>query len=131
METFTKSTRIDRFERSQGNGSAFIDTFGLSAEVRNAKHRFPGKVFDLPDGTHEFKIVWASNRNKDYPCFGVVIENYLPVSMLATDYEAAVQASPENVREKAWVGTENIHPNFVEILLTVVKNRPAMLSLKQ
>lgn len=131
METLTKSSRINRFERSQSNGGAFIDTLGLPREVRNAKLRFPGRVFDLPDGTHEFGISWASNRNRDYPCFGVVIENYLPVSMLATDYEAAVKASPEEVQQRAWVGSENIHPNFEEILLTVVKNRPAFVSLKK
>ena len=107
-----------------------VDSIALPKKVRQAKQRFQGRVFDLPNGTHEFSIAWGSNRNESYPCFGVQIDKFLPCSMLASDYEIAVQKSAEAVQAKAWVGTDFVHPNFEEVLLTVANNRPVSLSLK-
>ncbi len=110
--------------------TVFVSELGIPKDCRNAKKKFPGKVFDLPNGTHAFHLSWRGNRNPDYPCWGIQIENYLPVSMLASDYETACQASAPAVQEKAWVGNEVIHPNHMEILLNVQNNRPVSLLLK-
>jgi hypothetical protein len=111
---------------------AFNANLGIDAKCRKGRKRFEGKVFDLPVGVHDFEITWASEKKADYPCFGVRIGNFLPTSMLATDYELACSKSPEPVQAKAWVGSERIHPNFEEIQLNVgTSNRPESLLLKK
>lgn len=134
METLTKSSRIDRFEALSIPESkrSFRTNLGLDPEIiKKARKRFDGRAFDLPDGIHSFDLNWASERNPQYPCWGVQIESFLPVSMLAADYRTAVEASPPKVQERAWISQgSRMYPNCEECMLKVENHRPVLVILK-
>ncbi len=99
--------------------------------VMTASEKFDGKPFEVPDGNHDFSIAWGSERNPKYPCWGIEVKGFLPVSMLAADYRHAVAASPVAVQKKAWVKENGlIAPNEKEVRLNVVNHKPASLALK-